>query len=160
MEVDERPWIPVTKKTHPPSSFSIFIGNITFDTMVEDLNWIFGAYGKLVDVFHPTDRARNRSREFSFVRFRYEQDAINAKNCLHRRRVDGRIITVERAKNQNDHSTPTLQNPNRSSRHQQNPSSSWDRSLPSPPSYLDKALNNPPLYSEKALPPLPVTQAE
>ncbi|XP_058075717.1 organelle RRM domain-containing protein 6, chloroplastic-like [Magnolia sinica] len=57
-------------------------------------------YGKLLDVFIPWNRHLNRSRGFAFIRFFYEQEAFNAIQCLHRRRIDGRVVHIDWAKGQ------------------------------------------------------------
>ncbi|XP_058103471.1 serine/arginine-rich splicing factor SC35-like [Magnolia sinica] len=66
--------------------------------MEEDLLRIFSRSGKLSDVFIPRDHSRLKSRGFTFVLFRYEQEAYNAAQCLNGRRVDGRIISIAKVK--------------------------------------------------------------
>ncbi|XP_058082362.1 serine/arginine-rich splicing factor SC35-like [Magnolia sinica] len=66
--------------------------------MEEDLLRIFSRFEKLSDVFIPRDRSRLKSRCFVFVRFWHEWEAYNASQCLNGRRVDGRIISIARAK--------------------------------------------------------------
>ncbi|XP_058076487.1 uncharacterized protein LOC131225080 [Magnolia sinica] len=147
MKADDCPWIHVLGKK-PSSSFFVFIGNITFDTTADDINRIFRRYGKIMDVFLPTDRIRHRPRGFGFVRYRYEQDAINAKKCLHGRRVDGRIITVERAKSQNDAPSPSLPIPKPTLLEQLNPIPPLGMPFPPPP-FLDKAFSRPASPAER-----------
>ncbi|XP_058076858.1 uncharacterized protein LOC131225344 [Magnolia sinica] len=59
---------------------------------------IFSRFGKLVGVHLPKDYVRRRSRGYTFVTFYYEQEAFSAANCLHGRRLDGRIVSLAWAK--------------------------------------------------------------
>ncbi|MGV7959524.1 RNA recognition motif domain-containing protein, partial [Mycobacterium kansasii] len=64
----------------------------------EDLLRIFGRFRKIRDVYLPWDSGRRRPRGFALIKFMYEQDAKNATDCLNGRRIDGRIITIEKAR--------------------------------------------------------------
>ncbi|XP_058111205.1 serine/arginine-rich splicing factor SC35-like [Magnolia sinica] len=98
----DNPWVrvPGRKSISSKSLFSVFAANLTFDTTAEDLLRIFGRFGKIRDVFLPWNRQLHRSREFAFIRFYYEQDAHNAIQCLHERRIDGRVAHIAWAKSQ------------------------------------------------------------
>ncbi|XP_058087485.1 uncharacterized protein LOC131234565 [Magnolia sinica] len=58
--------------------FSLFVGNISYDTNQKDLSRIFGKYGKLSDVFTSRDEKFNCPRGFAFVRFLYAAYAYAA----------------------------------------------------------------------------------
>ncbi|XP_058084080.1 uncharacterized protein LOC131231792 [Magnolia sinica] len=102
MEDRDPPWnrVPSRKNRRPFAPFSIFAANLSFDTSSNDLRRIFGRYGKLTNVYIPWNRHLNRSRGFAFIHFVYEQEAFNAIKCLHDRRIDGRVVHIEWAKNQ------------------------------------------------------------
>ncbi|XP_058068308.1 zinc finger CCCH domain-containing protein 25-like [Magnolia sinica] len=91
-------WQEVRSKEARKHLHTLFVGNITFDTSVEDIHRIFGRYGKIVDVFIPSNPGLRRSKGYGFIRFMYESDAKAALDILDGRRVDGRIITVQIAK--------------------------------------------------------------
>ncbi|XP_058089430.1 uncharacterized protein LOC131236323 [Magnolia sinica] len=93
-------WQQVRPRSRPLSSsaFTLFAGNISFDTSAEDLFRIFGRYGKVVDTFIPWNPHLNRPRGYGFVRFQYEDDARAALRVLNGKRVDGRILLVQMAK--------------------------------------------------------------
>ncbi|XP_058079535.1 serine/arginine-rich splicing factor SC35-like [Magnolia sinica] len=80
------------------SKFSVFAANLTFDTTLDDLHRIFGRFGKLADVFILWNRTLNQSRGFAFIRFCYEQDALNVIYYLHERRIDGRVVHINWAR--------------------------------------------------------------
>ncbi|XP_058075824.1 uncharacterized protein LOC131224319 [Magnolia sinica] len=87
--------------TIPKSDFSLFVGNISFDTTSKDLWGIFNRYRRLLDVYIPTRPSTRKPWGYGFVRFAYEQDAANAIAILNERRVDGKIINVSWAKHKN-----------------------------------------------------------
>ncbi|XP_058105446.1 uncharacterized protein LOC131248934 [Magnolia sinica] len=82
---------------------TLFAGNITFDTTAADLYRIFERYGKIVDAFIPSNLGLKHSRGYGFIRFMYEADAKAALDILDSKRVDGKIIIVQKAKS---HSNP------------------------------------------------------
>ncbi|XP_058104098.1 serine/arginine-rich splicing factor SC35-like [Magnolia sinica] len=78
--------------------FSIFVGNITFDTNQEDLYKIFTKYGIIMDVFTPWAKNLNRHKGCAFIKFMYAADTYTAIGVLNRRMVDVRKLAVEMAK--------------------------------------------------------------
>ncbi|XP_058073112.1 serine/arginine-rich splicing factor SC35-like [Magnolia sinica] len=108
-------WVRVLarKSISSKSFFSNFAANLTFDTTAEDLLRIFSRFGKIQDVFLPWNCQLHKSRGFAFIRFYYEQDAHNAIQCLHERRIDGKVVLVEWAKGKSGGArlemSPTLQ---------------------------------------------------
>ncbi|XP_058078612.1 serine/arginine-rich splicing factor SC35-like [Magnolia sinica] len=84
----------------PIIPFTIFVANLTFDTIEDDLLHIFRRFGKLTGVFIPRDGSRFKSRGFAFIRFQYEQEAYNTVLCINGRRIDVRFVSITRAKNQ------------------------------------------------------------
>ncbi|XP_058106539.1 organelle RRM domain-containing protein 6, chloroplastic-like [Magnolia sinica] len=89
------------------------MANLTFDTSEEDLLRIFGHFGKLRDVFIPWNRQLNHSHGFTFIRFCYEQNAFKAIQCLHGRRIDGKVAHIDWAKGQSCTRTTVLLSPRR-----------------------------------------------
>ncbi|XP_058068189.1 serine/arginine-rich splicing factor SC35-like [Magnolia sinica] len=100
MEERDPSWTSVDPQKLPRSPFSIFAANLSYDTSIDDLHPIFGRFGKLKDVFIPWNRNLNRSRGFTFIHFVYEQEAFNAIQCLHDRKIDGRIVHIDWSKKQ------------------------------------------------------------
>ncbi|GLT93816.1 hypothetical protein SLE2022_115900 [Rubroshorea leprosula] len=88
-------------KSSPPDikdTYSLLVLNIAFRTTADDLFPLFDRYGKVVDVFIPRDRWTGESREFAFVRYKYQDEAQKAVDKLEGRVVDGREIIVQFAK--------------------------------------------------------------
>uniref|UniRef100_A0A803LGM7 RRM domain-containing protein n=1 Tax=Chenopodium quinoa TaxID=63459 RepID=A0A803LGM7_CHEQI len=88
-------------RTGPPDiadTYSLLVLNITFRTTPDDLFPLFDKYGKVVDIFIPRDRRTGESRGFTFVRYKYADEAQKAVDRLDGRVVDGREIAVQFAK--------------------------------------------------------------
>ncbi|XP_058068839.1 uncharacterized protein LOC131218180 [Magnolia sinica] len=96
MEEDE--WHQVRPKGTRYQLHNLFAENITYDITAEYLYRIFGRYGKITDTFIPTNPGLNRSRGYGFIRFVYKADAQPALDILNGKRVNGRIIIVQKAK--------------------------------------------------------------
>ncbi|XP_058071128.1 serine/arginine-rich splicing factor SC35-like [Magnolia sinica] len=61
---------------------------------MEDLYRIFSKYRKVIDVYIPTIPGSLKPRGFRFARFRYEQEAKNAKDVQNGKRIDGRAVEI------------------------------------------------------------------
>ena len=72
----------------------LFVGNLSFATVEDDLRDLFSQYGTVTDVFVATDRVSGRSRGFGFVTMG-NQAAINA---LEGHSLDNRNLTVNEAR--------------------------------------------------------------
>ncbi|KAL3812767.1 hypothetical protein ACJIZ3_014035 [Penstemon smallii] len=60
----------------------------------EDLRAPFERYGPIKDVYLPKNYYTGESRGFGFVKFRYPEDATEAKNHLDRSVLGGREIRI------------------------------------------------------------------
>ncbi len=56
---------------------SIYVGNLSYSAKEEDLEQVFGEYGKVKRITLPTDRETGRPRGFAFVEM--EDDATEDK---------------------------------------------------------------------------------
>lgn len=56
---------------------SIYVGNLSYTAKEEDLEQVFGEYGKVKHITLPTDRETGRPRGFAFVEM--EDDAAEDK---------------------------------------------------------------------------------
>ena len=74
----------------------LYVGNLSFYTVVETLEDIFGEFGPVVDCYLPEDAATGGSRGFGFVTMARE-DALNAIKEIDGCEVDGRVIRVNEA---------------------------------------------------------------
>ncbi len=79
-------------------STNIFVGNLTFNTSSGDLESLFGAHGSVQKAQVITDRDTGRSRGFGFVEMSSDDEANAAIEALDGKDVDGRQLTVNRAK--------------------------------------------------------------
>jgi RNA recognition motif-containing protein len=80
----------------------LYVGNLNFKTRERDLREEFSRYGKIVDVYIPSERSATRqsssARGFGFVTFEDERDAEEAAEDMDEREFDGRIIRVNKAR--------------------------------------------------------------
>merc|ERR1719273_671695 len=81
----------------------VYIGNLSFKTREEDIEYEFQRYGRVNDIYLPLDRETGRPRGFGFVTFEDDRDAKEAVRDMDGRKLDGRELRVEvaRAKPQN-----------------------------------------------------------
>jgi cold-inducible RNA-binding protein len=78
----------------------LFVGNLSYNTQVTELESAFAPYG-VSDVHMPTDRMSGQPRGFAFVTVEDGQapDAISAWDG---KELDGRALTVNEAKPRED----------------------------------------------------------
>jgi cold-inducible RNA-binding protein len=80
-------------------SKKLYVGNLSFQTTESDLDTLFAPMGEVESVRIITDRNSGQSRGFGFV----EMNAEGAKNAigeLNGKEVDGRALTVNEARPQ------------------------------------------------------------
>ncbi|KAE8720464.1 Glycine-rich RNA-binding protein RZ1A [Hibiscus syriacus] len=80
--------------------YRCFIGNLSWSTSDRGLKDAFGKFGNLIEAKVAVDKISGRSRGFGFVSFDEKaamEEAIEAMNGMD---LDGRNITVDRAKPQ------------------------------------------------------------
>jgi RNA recognition motif-containing protein len=90
--------LPPGEKAQNPRSkgTKLYVGNLSFYTVVETLAELFEEFGPVADCYLPEDPATGGSRGFGFVSM--EKDAaMNAINELDGCELDGRIIRVNEA---------------------------------------------------------------
>ena len=76
---------------------TIYVGNLSFDAEVEDLNHLFAQYGALRNCSLPLDRETGRKRGFAFVEMANEADETKAIDDLQDVEWMGRMIRVNKA---------------------------------------------------------------
>jgi nucleolin len=74
----------------------LYVGNLSFYTVVQTLYDIFGEFGEVVDCYLPEDTETGGSRGFGFVTMAPE-DAARAIKEIDGCEVDGRVIRVNEA---------------------------------------------------------------
>lgn len=75
----------------------VFVGNLSFKTVRQDLERLFAEVGQIDDVFLPTDRETQRPRGFAFVTFASDDDAKKAIEKFNGHELDGRALRVNSA---------------------------------------------------------------
>ncbi len=63
-------------------SKTLYVGNLSYTTTVEELKDLFSEYESVEDVKVITDRDSGRSRGFGFVDFSYDKEAKEAIKAL------------------------------------------------------------------------------
>jgi RNA recognition motif-containing protein len=76
---------------------TIYVGNLSFDAEVDDLNHLFAQYGELRNCSLPLDRETGRKRGFAFVEMANEADETKAIDDLQDVEWMGRMIRVNKA---------------------------------------------------------------
>jgi len=100
------------KRKHKENSeYGIFVGNLPFAWLEDDVRNVFRSYGTVVDVQVPRNREqRQLNRGFAFVYFSSKEEAL-AATTISGSRLDGRNIKVELVDddvdNRNDHCKET-----------------------------------------------------
>jgi RNA recognition motif-containing protein len=79
-------------------STKLYVGNLSFDTSVSDLENLFGEVGTVQSTNIIEDRDTGRSRGFGFVEMSSKEEAQNAISTLNGKEIDGRELTVNEAK--------------------------------------------------------------
>ena len=77
---------------------SIYIGNLSFEVVDEDLKSVFAEYGSVKRVHCPTDRETGRPRGFAFVEMSTEEEEAAAIEALDGAEWMGRDLKVNKAK--------------------------------------------------------------
>eukprot|EP00049_Salpingoeca_infusionum_P011763 m.206200 g.206200 ORF g.206200 m.206200 type:complete len:193 (+) comp15020_c0_seq1:81-659(+) len=76
----------------------LYVGNLSFDSVEDDLRDEFGRFGRLHDVYLPRSRSDGRLRGFGFVTFAHRADAEAAEADMNGKPFMGRDITVNFAR--------------------------------------------------------------
>ena len=76
----------------------IYIGNLSYQTTEEYLETAFSAHGAVQNVAVIRDRQTGKSRGFGFVEMDNDEEGAAAIAALHGTQLDGRTLTVNRAR--------------------------------------------------------------
>lgn len=76
-------------------SKKLFVGWIPYSFSNEDLKNLFSSHGEIVYARVLTDKDTWKSRGFGFVLFENVDDAVKAKEELHKHEVKDRFIIVD-----------------------------------------------------------------
>ncbi|MDJ0682810.1 MAG: RNA-binding protein [Xenococcaceae cyanobacterium MO_167.B52] len=77
---------------------SIYVGNLSYEVDQNDLNEVFGEYGKVKRVHIPTDRETGRVRGFAFVEMESEADEDKAIQDLDGAEWMERTLKINKAR--------------------------------------------------------------
>ncbi len=82
----------------------LYVGNLPFSASEQELEGLFEAHGEVSSVKIVTDRETGRSRGFGFVEFANREDGEAAMNALNGEPMNGRPLTVNEARPQQNRS--------------------------------------------------------
>lgn len=80
---------------------TLYVGNLPWATKAEELQELFSQYGEVISTRVITDRETGRSRGFGFVEVA-ESDAEGIIAALNGTEIEGRVLTVNEAKQRED----------------------------------------------------------
>ena len=83
---------------------NIFVGNLDFHIVEDDLRQLFARYGQVDRVALMTDRDTGRSRGFAFVEMANKDEGEKAINELNGSQLGGRTLNVSEARPKVEHS--------------------------------------------------------
>ncbi len=78
-------------------SARLYVGNLSYSTMDQQLKDAFGAHGQVVTASVVIDRETGRSRGFGFVEYATEGEARAAADAMNGQVLDGRPLRVNPA---------------------------------------------------------------
>lgn len=76
----------------------LFVGNLSYQTMENDLQDHFSQAGVVSSVNLMLDKMTGRSRGFAFVEFATPEEATKAVEMFHNKEFQGRVLTVNVAR--------------------------------------------------------------
>ncbi len=76
----------------------LFVGGLPWSASEHTLKEVFCKYGTVEDVKIITDRETGKSKGFGFITFDNQHSATAAKNEMNGQEIDGRVITVDEAR--------------------------------------------------------------
>ncbi|KAG2727297.1 hypothetical protein I3843_01G146500 [Carya illinoinensis] len=77
-----------------PAPSGLLVRNLPLDARTEDLRIPFERYGPVKDVYLPKNYYTGEPRGFGFVKYRYAEDAAEAKQQLNHTIIGGREIRI------------------------------------------------------------------
>lgn len=81
---------------------NIFVGNLSYQAVDEDLREAFAAFGQVTSASVIVDRQTGRSRGFGFVEMPNREEAMKAIQALNDSLLKGRPIKVNEARPRED----------------------------------------------------------
>lgn len=84
---------------------TIYIGNLAYTAVEEDLEIAFEAFGEIEDIKLMRDKETDRSRGFAFITFETEAAAIAARS-IDGQEIAGRVIRVNDARQRQQKNKP------------------------------------------------------
>jgi cold-inducible RNA-binding protein len=81
-------------------SRKLFVGNLPYETMEQDLETLFGQAGQVETVTVMRDRVTGRARGFAFIEMASDDDAQKAITQFNGHQMGGRALTVNEARPQ------------------------------------------------------------
>ena len=78
----------------------LYVGNLSYNVSNSDLEQQFGAHGAVQSAQIIIDRDTGRSKGFGFVEMANDQEAQAAIAALNGKEIDGRALTVNKARPQ------------------------------------------------------------
>ena len=81
---------------------NIYVGNLSFDAMEDDVRQLFAEFGEVSAVNIITDRDSGRSKGFAFVEMAQAEQAQNAMKSLNGKEFKGRALNVNEARPKTD----------------------------------------------------------
>jgi RNA recognition motif-containing protein len=79
-------------------STKLYVGNLSFDTTISDLEKMFGEIGAIDSASLIEDRETGRSRGFAFIEMSSAEDATKAISTINGKEINGRELIVNLAK--------------------------------------------------------------
>lgn len=77
---------------------NIYVGNIAFTMQQQELEQVFGTYGKVTSVKIIKDRETGRSKGFAFIEMENNEEGQAAINALNEHELGGRKLKVNEAR--------------------------------------------------------------
>ena len=76
----------------------LFVGNLSFQTLENDLQDYFSQAGVVTSVNMMFDKFTGKSRGFAFIEFSTKEEAANAVDLFHNKELQARALTVNVAR--------------------------------------------------------------
>jgi len=89
---------------------NLFISNISFHTTVEDLKTMFSKFGEVISAKIIMDKGTDRHRGFGFVEMATREQGDAAMKALHKKDIEGRLLSVSLAKMRSSAEYPSFGN--------------------------------------------------
>jgi RNA recognition motif-containing protein len=77
---------------------NIYVGNLAYETTGDQLRELFSQFGEVQSASVIMDRVTGRSRGFGFVEMSDDAQAQQAIDSLNAKEVNGRVLTVNQAR--------------------------------------------------------------